>query len=195
MNRDDRIIDSIEIFKDKDIIISVKMDGECTSLYKDKIHARSINYSPHPSRSWIKSLHANINSNIPKGWRIVGENLYAKHSIKYNNLDSYFLVFAIFNERNICLSWADTKTYSILLGLQTVPVLYKGLWGINKVKQSFYKEYDGDPMEGYVVRLANSFAYHEYSQNVAKYVRQNHVQTDEHWIHKPIELNQLKKLT
>jgi len=146
VSRDDKVIDSIDVFVDKEIIISVKMDGECTSLYKEKVHARSTTYSPHPSRSWIKSLHANISNDIPKGWRIVGENLYAKHSIKYNNLDSYFLVFAIFNEKNICLSWADTKTYSILLGLQTVPVLYKGIWSTDKVKKSFSKEHAGDPI-------------------------------------------------
>jgi hypothetical protein len=80
---------------DDEIIQTVKMDGENTTLYRDRLHARSLNANPHPSRGWVKNLHAQMRHDIPEGWRVCGENLYAQHSIAYRNLESYFLVFSI----------------------------------------------------------------------------------------------------
>ena len=84
------------------------MDGENTSLYQNAYHARSVESRGHPSRSRVKSFHAQIQGDIPSGWRICGENLYATHSIKYENLKSYFLGFSVWNEQNMCLSWEET---------------------------------------------------------------------------------------
>lgn len=39
----------------------------------------------------------------------------------------------------------------------------------------------GDTIEGIVIRNADSFPLEDFSKNVVKYVRKNHVQTDEHW--------------
>ena len=44
-----------------------------------------------------------------------------------------------------------------------------------------YKQKQNHEVEGFVVRNVDSFAYEDFSKNVAKYVRKNHVQTDEHW--------------
>lgn len=41
------------------------MDGENTSLYRNKLHARSEDSKDHKSRHWIKSFHAQIKYNIP----------------------------------------------------------------------------------------------------------------------------------
>ena len=45
-----------------------------------------------------------------------------------------------------------------------------------------------DPLlvEGYVVRLADRFTYAQFKQSVAKWVRPNHVQTDQHWMQSEI---------
>lgn len=48
--------------------------------------------------------------------------------------------------------------------------------------------------EGIVVRLVSSFEYENFSQSVAKYVRENHVQTNEHWTKTQIVKNELKKI-
>ena len=39
----------------------------------------------------------------------------------------------------------------------------------------------GDTKEGVVIRKTSSFNNEDFSKNVCKYVRANHVQTDEHW--------------
>ncbi len=176
------------------VIVSIKFDGENTSMYNDYIHARSRDYAPHPSRSWIKSLHARIAPDIPVGWRVCGENLYAKHSIKYENLTNYFQVFSIWNEKNICLSWNDTVEWASLLGLQTVPILYVGPWNEKKIKGLYTKELNGDPCEGYVVRVSQEFHYKEFKNCVGKFVRANHVnQNNHHWMHEVIIKNELKE--
>lgn len=178
---DDKKLSDINEFLGKIIVVTEKMDGENSSLYKDYFHARSLDGRNHPSRSFVKALHSRICHMIPDGWRLCGENVYAKHSIEYNNLSSYFYLFSIWDQNNRCLSWADTEHYAKLLGVDLVPVLYcgpckKDIHSLWNGKSSF-----GCEGEGYVLRNFDSFHYDDFSSNVAKFVRENHVQTDEHW--------------
>lgn len=201
-SEDDIEVVDLNNFIDKEIIILEKIDGENASLYHDYYHARSLDSRHHPSRSWIKSFHASISNDIPNDIRICGENVYAFHSIFYTNLPSYFLVFGIYNENNVCLSWDDTIEYCELLGLCTVPVLYEGIFDEEYIK-SFWKGIGKYPTfsdkdrkipcdaEGYVVRLRDQFHYDDFDKSCFKYVRKNHVQTDEHWMSKPVVPNLL----
>ncbi len=191
---DDRMLD-IDVFREwnHEVIISEKMDGENTSLYPSSLHVRSLDYEPHPSRSIIKSIHGSIAHNIPKGWRICCENLTAVHSIKYTNLKSYCNVINIW-DGDTCLGWDDTVTFSSILGLETVPVIWRGLWPHDyptlcelQLAEHIFVE----NKEGYVVRPSASFKFSDFNKVVGKYVRENHVQTDEHWMKKPIEFNGL----
>lgn len=191
---DDKILRNVNHFIGKEVVVTEKLDGENCSFYSNHVHARSISSANHPSRDWVKMLHAMFAHEIPNGWRLCGENLYAKHSIYYDELPSYFLLFSMWNEENICLSWDDTVAYASMLGLGTVPVLYRGIFNEEIIKQCYTKKslYNGE-QEGYVVRVTESFHYDDFKYSVAKFVRKNHVQTDEHWLLKPIEPNGLKK--
>jgi len=189
---DDKILTSIDHFQGKDIIISVKLDGECSSLYPNYFHVRSLDSANHESQTWLKNFHNSFKHLIPENYRICGENLFAKHSIHYHNLTSYFQVFSIWNN-DICLDWKDTECFCMKLNLQIVPVLYKGQFSEDMLKTiAKRKEHENDEMEGYVVRIAESFSYNEFSLSVAKFVRKNHVQTDEHWKDKKVIKNNLK---
>lgn len=196
---DDRILKDVSHFVGKKVVVTDKIDGENTSFYKDHIHARSIDSGHHPSRNFVKKIHSEIQHEIPDGFRICGENVYAKHSIFYNNLNSYFYVFSIYNEKNTCLSWDETKEISFLLNLKTVPVLYEGIWDEDKIK-SLYTGVSvlGGEQEGYVVRVAESFPYDEQDKGLnsfftAKYVREKHVQTSAHWMNEKVVPNLLGK--
>jgi hypothetical protein len=198
INRDDRVLSEIDLnhyFKDKQIVITEKLDGENTSLYNDNIHARSIDGKNHWSRDWVKNLHASIKFDIPKGWRICGENLYAKHSIKYIDLPSYFVVFTIYDENNQCLSWKETKEYCELLGLRFVPVLYEGNFNDVNWDSLFRGEggsvFGGD-QEGYVLRISDSFSFTNHSNSIVKFVRKNHVTTNHNWMYTATEKNELR---
>ena len=93
---------------------------------------------------------------------------------------------------DICLSWDDTVEFATLLGLETVPVLYRGPWDEKKIKSCwtgnsfFSKDGEFDPQEGYVVRVASAFPYEKHSEYVAKFVREKHVQTSSHWLSQPV---------
>lgn len=162
------------------VVVTKKMDGENTSMYRDHIHARSIDSRGGEDRAWVKNFWASICYEIPEGWRICGENLWAEHSIHYDDLKSYFYGFSIWNERNVCLSWDETLEWFELFGIQPVPVLYDGPWD-EKAIRALEKQLNFEKDEGYVVRLADSFTYGEFKSSVAKYVRANHVQTTKHW--------------
>jgi hypothetical protein len=194
--RDDKFLSTVSYFNKKEVVVTEKMDGENTTCYQDHIHARSLDSKDHPSRHWMKSFHSSFAHTIPKGWRVCGENVFAKHSIFYNSLPSYFLVFSVWDEKNECLSWTDTISFCNDRGLLTVPVLYWDIWDENHICSLYTKKstFGGD-QEGYVVRLAKSFSYEEFEISVGKFVRKNHIQTDKHWLNQAIVSNRLKILT
>ncbi|TRZ48823.1 MAG: hypothetical protein D4S01_09695, partial [Dehalococcoidia bacterium] len=160
LQNDDRQHEDVDFFKGKEVVATEKMDGENTTLYHDYSHARSTDSRNHESRNWVKRLHGQIAHDIPEGWRVCGENLFAKHAIHYHHLpETYFMVFSIWNDVNLSLSWDDTVMYSNLLGLKMVPEIYRGPWDKDAIHSSFlaHSKASKDDVEGYVVRTTNSF--------------------------------------
>ena len=198
MNRDDRMMTNTNIFRGQRIMICEKLDGENTTWYKDRMTARSLETSSHPSRNWVKNLWAQHAYELPEGWRVCGENMFAKHAIHYtkengNALDSYFYVFSIWDEKNMCLSWDETLEWAELLGLTVVPVYYYGVYDIDVISE-LNKEMEANPgtVEGYVIRLAREYHYSEFRDVCGKYVRKNHVQNNHgHWSQQKIIKNEL----
>jgi hypothetical protein len=160
-------------------------------MYKDYIHARSIVTDPHSSRTWVKNFWNTFRHEIPDGWRVCGENMYAKHSIKYENLRTYLYGFGVWNEQNVCLSWDDAEEWMILLGIEPCPVIYDGMYDRKVIEGLYNENTDYDTREGYVMRIADAYPYRDYRTAVAKYVRRNHVQTSEHWKNRKLEKNLL----
>lgn len=187
---------NLDNFVGQEVVVTLKLDGENGNICADgKYYARSIDSGNHPSRDWVKNLASKVASELPEGWRISGENMFARHSISYNNLPSYFMVFAIWNAENICLSWNATVEWCKLLGLEHVSVLYRGIWDEALIKRLWTPVYhDGNEMEGYVIRLARDIPFEEYKtpgKAVTKYVRSGHVITSDHWMSQEIVPNKL----
>ena len=170
----------------EEVVVTEKMDGENTTVYQNgDIHARSIDGNSNPWQTWLKSYVRNWCFNIPDGWRVCGENLYPRHSIPYVFTDDseFFQLFGIYDDSNRCLSWDETIEYANLLGIKTVNAFYRGKYDKNAILAAFeeYKRNSANEVEGFVVRNSASFLYSEFKLNVGKYVRANHVTTDEHW--------------
>jgi hypothetical protein len=127
---------------------------------------------------------------IPTNWRICGENLYARHSLEYTNLESYFLGFSIWDETNKTLSWDETLEWFTLLGITPVPTLYRGRFS-EPVLKTLAQKLDLNHTEGFVVRLTDGFSYRQFPHNIAKWVRSDHVQTTQHWKSQALVPNQL----
>lgn len=191
VTNDDRMMKDLAGFDGQDVVITEKMDGECTTMYRDGFHARSIDTPSHPSRDWLWKVHREIGHEIPQGWRVCGENLYAVHSIRYRNLPTHFLVFGVWDEKNVCLSWNQTVEWVELLGLKTVPVLHREIWGEVRMQEFIPRDPYGDDCEGYVVRVAREFAFKDFRRVVGKWVRMGHVQTNGHWMREAVIRNGL----
>jgi hypothetical protein len=193
--KDDKVLKDDRNFVGQEVVVTVKMDGENTTMYNDFIHARSINSGNHPTRSKVKELWAQqICWQLSNDERICGENLYAKHSIHYTDLPSYFMVFSWW-ENNVCLSWEETEFNCEVLGLETVPVMYKGIYSPRIIQEMYEQEWKGKNCEGYVIRLAKEFTYGGFRKSIMKYVdpifRQQVNESHGHWISKKITPNEV----
>lgn len=195
ISSDDGVLKDLSGFQNNEVVVTAKMDGENTTMYNDGLHARSPNSGYHPSRSWVQRYWAEkVAGRIPDEDRICGENLFARHSIEYHYLPSYFLVHSMWTGPH-CLSWDDTQKKAKELGMITVPELYRGSFDEKLLRHS-YEALQGklhrDDLEGYVVRVARPIDRDEYNNVVAKYVRPHHVQTDDHWMSQQVVKNGLE---
>ena len=192
---DDVYLSDTSCFFRKKVVVTEKLDGENTAIYHDRIHARSLDSRYHPSRGYVNQLQARLSRDLPPNLRLAGENCFAVHSIKYNALPNWFLLFGVYEEigdQIWCASWDDTETWAALLDLCTVPVLYRGIWDEEAVKRCMtgVSRFGGE-QEGYVVRTVDRFGVGAFGMRMAKYVRKGHIQTDRHWMQKPVEANGL----
>ncbi|QES53139.1 kinase [Streptomyces venezuelae] len=162
----------------REVVVTEKLDGENTTLYADGLHARSLDSAHHPSRAWVKSLQGRIGAGIPAGWRVCGENLYARHSIPYEDLDSWFYGFSVWDGEH-CLDWDRTVRFLRDLGVPVPRVLWRGTFDERALRRL---KPDTARQEGYVVRTAAGFLRADFGRCVAKWVRGGHVQTSTHWM-------------
>ena len=188
---DDKVIKDYLGFIGKEVVVTEKMDGENTTMYRDLVHARSIDGRSHVSRDWVKAFHRSFAYRLHPDVRICGENLYATHSLSYDDLESYFYGFSLW-EKNFCFDWDFTKTTFIDLGITPVRELYRGVFDL-QVIQDLAESLDITKHEGLVCRTTAAFMFEDFGKHVAKWVRADHVETDEHWMSKEVIPNQLKK--
>ncbi|MET9881959.1 RNA ligase family protein [Streptomyces sp. NPDC006430] len=171
----------------REVVVTEKLDGENTTLYRDGSHARSLDSGHHPSRAWVKGLQSRIGAGIPAGLRVCGENLYARHSLGYEDLDSWFYGFSVWDGEH-CLDWDRTVRILHGLGVPTPRVLWRGVFDERALRRL---RLDTTRQEGYVVRTVAGFARADFGRCVAKWVRGGHVQTDTHWMYAPVVANGL----
>lgn len=166
------------------LILTEKLDGENTCLKASGVYARShVAPTRNPWAGNMWEIWENVRNDLGE-LEIFGENLYGKHSIEYKVLTHYFHVFAV-RLHDTWLSWEEVVAYAALLDLPVVPVYATGIFteeGLyNTILQGMHKSAYGDTIEGFVVRNCAAFDVSQFSHNVLKYVRKNHVQTDVHW--------------
>lgn len=170
-----------------EVVVTEKLDGENTTLYADGLHARSLDSAHHPSRTWVKALQARIGPRVPQGWRICGENMFARHSLAYDALKSHFYGFSVW-DGDRCLGWDETVGFLRSLGIPVPPVLWRGEFDAKALRAL---KVDTGRQEGYVVRPAAAFPAAEFGRVVGKWVRPGHVVTGTHWMHAEVVENGL----
>ena len=181
-----------EYYRGKEIVVTEKLDGENSCLCQKGVFARSHGAetrSPWSINLWgDDGLYCKVKGLIDDDLLIFGENLYGEHSIHYEKLRDYFHVFACYNETtDKWWSWDDVKFVSKVLGVPHVPTLWRGIAeSEDQIRELIIQTMNmpsayGNTKEGVVMRLANEFDGEDFPNYVCKYVRANHVQTDEHW--------------
>ncbi|NEC63408.1 RNA ligase family protein, partial [Streptomyces sp. SID9727] len=184
---DDVRMTDLDALAGTEVVVTEKLDGENTTLYADGLHARSLDSAHHPSRTWVKALQARVGARIPAGWRICGENMFARHSLAYEALESHFYGFSVW-DGDRCLGWDRTVEFLRSLGIPAPPVLWRGVFDAKAVRAL---KPDTGRQEGYVVRPAESFPAAQFGRLVGKWVRPGHVVTDTHWMHAEVVENGL----
>lgn len=186
-SNDDKISDDVSPLIGIDIVITEKLDGSNSSITNKGVYARShSDFSKNPWDKQMWNIWERIKNDLSDGVFLFGENMEGIHSIEYSNLESYFYIFGV-RDNNIFVSWDEVEEYSYLLDIPTVPVLFKGVVDTEKelkaMTESFAKSSSklGGEIEGIVVRNADMFHGDDFSENVMKLVRANHITTDEHW--------------
>jgi len=181
-----------------EVIHTEKLDGENTCISKLGVFARShATPTRHPWANHLKEKWSWLKRDLGD-LEIFGENLYAVHSIAYERLEHHFFVFGI-RENDRWLCWEETVFYANLLDFPTVPVIstiksddecvFENEFINLTQRESTFGSVDihtQEPclMEGIVTRNKASYAVNDFKENVFKYVRKDHVKTDEHWTRK-----------
>ena len=184
---DDKIHKSIDSLLGIDVVITEKLDGSNSAITKDGVYGRShIDFSKNSWDKEIWNLFRLIGKDLSENVYLFGENMEGIHSIEYENLNSFFYLFGV-RDSNIWISWEEVEEYSYILNIPTVPILWKGI--INSTEDMISltnkllldKSKLGGEIEGIVIRNSNNFHNDDFEFNVAKWVRKDHVTTDQHW--------------
>ncbi len=185
----------------KPLEITFKMDGSNVKLNKDVVTARNGIDATHRSFDMLKSLHAKIKHKIPDELDVFGEWLYAKHSIHYKDelkLSDYLQIFGVYDRvSKIWMRACDVNECAAHLGLQSIGwdsyLQVDKEWELINYINTIAKNAIFKGHEGIVIRNSGAFHMCQFQDNVCKFVRDNHVQTDQHWSSQKIVKNEVWK--
>lgn len=187
---------------------------------ENPVRARNGKHADHESfdmlkqEYWEKDVYSSLNENI----QIFGEWMYAKHSIHYGcecdsgceepcestgpPLDDSFYVFGAYDtDYDVWLSWAETRWWANEIGFSMPPIVGESVLDttVKDSTQEFvqYITEESERIvdlghEGTIVRTTFPFHYGQFGERVGKFVRPNHVRTDEHWSHQRMVENVIR---
>ena len=187
-----------ELFK-HEIYVTEKVDGGCIAIYKDfdgqvyyqkkgsemdNSHAQYIYFL----NIWVKTNY-NLIQSLPSGKVYYMELMRCKHSIYYNKLPDYVIVFDIYDiAEKRYLSYSEMVLLCKNYGLSYVPLLYKGIIKDKKHLLNLIpdKSKYGELAEGIVIK-------DKLNQLRGKVVKEMFIKMmNKHWRDKPIVFNKLK---
>lgn len=195
----DRIVDGKELLG-KPLVFTIKMDGSNVTLCRDGCGARNGFNADHYSFDLLKAVQAQIGYLLPENVQIFGEWLFAKHSIHYKGslaLDDYLQIFGALDiQTKTFWSVGQVTKFCKEFQLKQVEARYWEVFhridDLYNMARMVFDEVVAEGHEGIVIRNTREFPYDSFSDNVCKMVRENHVQTDEHWRHSKLIENEVK---
>jgi len=192
VHRDDTISMFPESFVGVAVVVTEKIDGGNTCLYSGEVYARSV---AAPCRNgWMGMVRKHhgwkTNGTRFEDYAYYGEDTFGIHSIEYEPVreEDTFRLFAVRQtSQNYWCSWSTVEDTAKELDIRLAPVIFRGVFYSQEDITKFFRDELGKPSgiggerEGFVMRTEMGFMHSDFSRSVCKYVRPNHVQTDQHW--------------
>jgi hypothetical protein len=199
VHRDDHYHSDPTFFLGRNVVITEKLDGGIATINQGQVYARSSGApTTQPWFSYMKGITVPKLYGLPPTICVIGEDLFGIHSIEYDPLPDTFFMFHVLDRLpenvdtentagDVFWSWDAACELASQYGLGTVPELFRGKFEkIDEITEFFLDNVSrpsiyGPNREGFVMRVTEYFPFDEFEFHVAKFVRANHVQTDEHW--------------
>lgn len=188
IGRGDAVHPDPDRFVGRPVVITEKLDGSNVLIRRGRVYGRSV--AGETTAKWmamVKKHHA---------WKVTepevylyGEDIYGVHSIEYGAVreNETFYSFALRDSKGDFGSMAALQGFATRLSIPVVPVVYQGAFASVTDMAAFIQGEHAKPSalggerEGVVMRIAEGFSSSEFARNVCKSVRQDHVQTNQHW--------------
>lgn len=141
---------------------------------------------------WLTQHEAEIRDQLDAPLILFGEWSAARHSIRYDRLPDWFLLFDVY-DRAAGRFWSSRRRNALAsaAGLAIVPTLLRGRTNLTELQQLLEtgsSRYRAGPMEGLVVRREST----DWCESRAKLVRSDFTQAiEEHWSRRRIEWNRV----
>jgi len=142
--------------------------------------------------SWLAQHHDALTEKLTDDLILFGEWCAAKHSLDYQSLPDWLVVFDVYDRRAQCFwSSARRNEFAAALGLSVVPLIYEGSASLSALKEILVtstSRYRHGPPEGLMIRQEST----DWCEARAKLVRAEFTQTiSEHWRSRAIEWNRV----
>lgn len=205
--RDDKVLapnDVAQLLADK-VLVEEKLDGANLGIsisYDGQVQAQNRGqYLIEPftgqfSRlnSWLAQHHWALKDHLSPDLILFGEWCAAKHSLDYDSLPDWFLVFDVYDrQQQRFFSCQRRNELAQVLELKYVPAIFEGKTSLADLKQlliTTQSRYRLGPPEGLIIRQQST----QWCEKRAKLVRADFSQAIErHWSTKMIEWNSIRK--
>lgn len=189
-----------------EVVVEEKLDGANVGIIRHKkgFHLQKRGSLVGPSEhaqfqyfhAWANRIKYDSIMKIPIRHIVYGELMYAVHTVFYDKLPDYFLMFDVWNDiKQRYLNRDEREEFTAKYGLEFfhVPLISRGYYDFEDVSRMLpEKSAFGDRAEGIVVkRYTKGRQYHK-----AKIVwEQFHKDLEEsdHWMHREVRVNKLAK--
>ncbi|WP_096701274.1 RNA ligase family protein [Magnetospirillum sp. 15-1] len=204
--RDDKVLSGSEAdaLLAREVVIEEKLDGANLGLSVGpdgglRLQNRGQYLVPPYSgqfdkaNAWLGLHRDQLAAKLGHGEILFGEWCAARHSLTYDQLPDWFLVFDVYDKREARF-WSTPRRNALAarLGLAVVPLIGVGRSNLTELKQMVIGEPSRvrtGPMEGVVIRNETR----DWLEARAKLVRPDFTQAiGEHWRRRRIEWNRLK---
>lgn len=203
--RDDKVLSAAEVsaLLSGEVVIEEKLDGANLGLSLDASGAvRAQNRgqyleAPHVGQfarlpAWLAQHEAGLCAVLRPELMLFGEWCAARHSLAYERLPDWFLLFDVF-DRDAGQFWSVPRRNALAVeaGLLTVPTIQRGVTTVKALVdgiQSWPSRYREGVLEGVVIRRESAM----WCESRAKLVRPDFTQAiDSHWRKRAIEWNRV----